>query len=55
MSAITLIVADDQATVREALAVMLDLDADVDVVSPRPDSIPAPTRSGMRCGRDDTP
>ncbi|HWC78641.1 MAG TPA: response regulator transcription factor [Pseudonocardiaceae bacterium] len=30
---ITLAVVDDQATVREALAVMLDLDADVDVVA----------------------
>ncbi len=30
--AIRLLVVDDQATVREALAVMLDLDADVDVV-----------------------
>ena len=29
---ITLVVVDDQATIREALAVMLDLDADVDVV-----------------------
>lgn len=33
MSAITLAVVDDQATVREALAVMLGLEADVDVVA----------------------
>ena len=32
MTAIRLVVVDDQATVREALAVMLDLDDDVDVV-----------------------
>jgi DNA-binding NarL/FixJ family response regulator len=32
MNAIRLVVVDDQATVREALAVMLDLHADVDVV-----------------------
>jgi DNA-binding NarL/FixJ family response regulator len=33
MNAIRLAVVDDQATVREALAVMLDLEADVDVVA----------------------
>ena len=32
MTAIRLVVVDDQTTVRDALAVMLDLDADVDVV-----------------------
>lgn len=33
MSPVKLVVVDDQATVREALAVMLDLEADVDVVA----------------------
>lgn len=33
MTVIRLVVADDQATIREALAVMLDLDEDVDVVA----------------------
>ncbi|MDF0528890.1 response regulator transcription factor [Tsukamurella sp. 8F] len=38
---IRLVLADDQATVREALAVMLDLDDDVDVVGAAPDGAAA--------------